>query len=231
MSPGCTKSLREGGIDILEVMGDWMSMVPKPLVAMKTEAAIALSHGGTLTLSVNPRPDGSMNEAEMRAFLELGAWIRERLPLFGPSSPIFDVGIFWTEASYRAWSLAVMERVELLSGDRSAQGLHRAMVGDHAQFDIVQAQTADFDAYRTVVLPESIVLDADTEDRVRAHVRAGGTLIVLGGDTPAGVDPSDGPAARLADVLGVCSRTISPTTPSTFASATPTSVATFPTSR
>jgi hypothetical protein len=203
MSPGCAKSLREGGNDVLEVMGDWMSMVPKPLVALKVEAAIALAHGGTLTLSINPRPDGSLNEAEIRPFLDLGAWIRERLPLFGPSSPISDVAVLWTEESYTASRLEIMARVELLSGDRSAQGLHLAMVGDHAQFDIIRAQVADLSAYQVVVLPESFVVDAETEGRLREYVGAGGTLVVVGRGSLAGEGATDRPESRLADVMGV----------------------------
>jgi hypothetical protein len=203
MSPGCAKSLREGGDDTLEIMGDWMSMSPKPLVASRTEAAIALAHGGTLTLSVNPRPDGSLNEAEVESFLALGAWIRERLLLFGPSSPISDVGVLWTEASYKAASLEIGARVELLSGDLSVQGLHRALAGDHAQFDIVRAQVADLDAYQLVILPETIAVDEETERRLREYVEHGGHLLVIGGAPAPGVATADQPEARLADVIGV----------------------------
>jgi hypothetical protein len=203
MSPGGAKSIREGHGDLLEVMGDWMSMVPKPLVAMKTEAAIALSHGGTLTLSINPRPDGSLNEAEIQGFLELGRWVRDQLPLFGPSEPISDVAVLWTEASYVASRLEIMARVELLSGDWSAQGLHLAMVGDHAQFDIVRSHVANLNAYQAVVLPESFVVEPEDEDRLRRYVDGGGTLIVMGPDGRADEERTDRAESRLADVIGV----------------------------
>jgi len=169
---------------------------------MKVEAGIALAHGGTLTLSINPRPDGSINEAEVQPFLDLGGWIRERMSLFGPSTPISDVAVLWAEESYRAASLEIMARVELLSGDQSMQGLHRALVGDHAQFDIVRAQIADLNTYQVVVLPESFLVTGDTEQRLRDYVAGGGTLVVLRSPSDS-EETTDRPETRLADVIGV----------------------------
>jgi hypothetical protein len=179
MSPGCSKSVREGDSWLIAGMSDWMSMIPKPELTMKLEAAIALAHGGTLTVGVYPGPDGSIDEETLRPIQGVGRWIRECRPLFERTRSVSDVCVLWNEDSYQAASLDLGERVELLSGDRSMQGIHSTLVSNHSQFDICPTWAVTLAEYKLVILPERLVTDEALDERLREYVRKGGQLLVL----------------------------------------------------
>lgn len=179
MSPGCAKSVREGDSWLIAGMSDWMSMIPKPELTMKLEAAIALAHGGTLTVGVYPGPDGSIDEETLRPIQGVGRWIRECRTLFERACSVSDVCVLWNEESYQAASLELGERVELLSGDRSMQGVHSTLVSNHSQFDICPTWAVTLHKYKLVILPERLVTDEVLDERLREYVRQGGQLLVL----------------------------------------------------
>ncbi len=177
MTAGCCKSIREGGPGLLEGMGDWVSFMPKPVCALKLESAVALAHGGTVTFGLNIHPDGSVPPEEVRPLQEVGRWIAERHDVFEGSVAESDAVILWNEESYAASGLDLETRFGRLAGDFPIQGLHAGLVGNHTQFDIVRFADAGLEAYKLVLLPENFVTSPAEEERLRAYVAGGGTLL------------------------------------------------------
>jgi len=188
MTAGCCKTIREGG-SLLEGMGDWFSFIPKPVCALKLEAAVSLAHGGTVTFGLNIHPDGSVPPEEVRPLQEVGRWIAERRDVFEGSAPESDAAILWNEESYAAASLDLETRFGTLAGDLPMQGLHAGLLGNHTQFDILRFADARLEAYKLILLPENLVTSPAEEERLRAYVAGGGTLLACH-------------AASLVDVMG-----------------------------
>lgn len=203
MTAGCCKSIREGGSWLLEGMGDWVSFMPKPTCALKLEAAVSLAHGGTVTFGLNIHPDGSVPPEEVRPLQEVGRWIAERRDLFEGSAPESDAVILWNEESYAAADLDLETRFGRLAGDLPIQGLHAGLLGNHTQFDIVRFADASLEAYKLVLLPENFVTSPAEEERLRAYVAGGGTLLACHGASL--VDAMGRKRANfgLADVFGL----------------------------
>jgi len=177
MTAGCCKSIREGGPSMLEGMGDWVSFMPKPVCALKLEAAVALAHGGTVTFGLNVHPDGSVPPQEVRPLQEVGRWIAERRDVFEGSAPESDAVILWNEKTFAAASLDVEKRFGALAGDLPLQGLHAGLLGNHTQFDMMRFADTRLEAYKLVLLPENLVTSMAEEERLRAYVAGGGTLL------------------------------------------------------
>jgi hypothetical protein len=202
-TPGGVQSIREGGSWLVEGLGDWVSMIPKPVATLKLEAGIVLSHGGNLTVGLNPRADGSLHEREGRPLRETGQWIAKRREVFVDATPVSDAAILWNESSYLFTSLEMEKRWGYLSGDDDLQGLHAGLVGHHTQFDIVREDRIVLDKYRLIILPDQLVTDAPLEARLRAYVADGGTLIVCYRASLVDDNGANRANFGLADLLGV----------------------------
>jgi hypothetical protein len=177
-TPGLVQSIREGGAWLLEGLADWVSMIPKPASTLKLESAVVLSNGGTLTIGLNPRADGSVNERESSPILEAGQWAMARRDVFVDATPESDVAILWNERSFTATSVDLQKRWGYLSGDEGLKGLHAGLLGNHTQFDIVRDDSVALDQYQLIILPDEFVTDEALEDELRAYVSEGGALMV-----------------------------------------------------
>ncbi len=177
-TPGVVQSIREGGSWLVEGLADWVSMIPKPASTLKIEAAVVLSNGGTLTVGLNPRADGSVNERESNPIQEAGRWIAERREVFADATSESDAAILWNEQSFVSTSLELEKRWGYLSGDHGLKGLHAGLLGNHTQFDIVREDQVSLENYQLIILPDEFVTDEPLEAKLREYVSGGGTLMV-----------------------------------------------------
>lgn len=138
----------------------WAHWSPKPASVLLTEGAIAASVGASITVGMNPRPDGFVPEGEFELLGQLWSHLAAVEPYLVRSLPVADTGV-------------------LVPGYQE-QEILAALVANHIQAVAVDAES-DFDAYPVLIVPdfESEKWPDDLVKRLRAHITRGGRVLAM----------------------------------------------------
>lgn len=145
-----------------QVLG-WAHWSPKPMSVLLTEGAIAASVGATLTVGMNPRPDGFVPDGEFRFLGELWSYMHSVEPYLIGSRPVADVGV--------------------LALPGQADEVHKILastVATHIQAVAVNPD-ADFAIFRVLVVPDGDleVWPNELIKKIRHHITAGGRVLAM----------------------------------------------------
>ena len=138
----------------------------KPAAALKYECAQILAQGMTSGVGDLLHPSGALNPVSYALIGEVYRYIESCEPFVADGIPVVDVAVL----------------VDPGLGDTpgaSGFGTVRALQQLRHQFDILPP-TADFAAYRVVVVPETTEVDADVAARLQEYVDGGGAVFVSG---------------------------------------------------
>jgi len=172
----------------------WNGFDQKPASLIQLETAIPASHGGTATVGVIGRPDGSLEPGALDAIRYSFLRLEKLEPHLTHTQPVSDVGLLLLIDPLNTPRQGVPHLVE-------AHGFHNVMVQDHVQYEVVYS-TGDLSRFRAVVAPNlTVISDCDAQN-LRDYVGGGGKLLATG---QLGVSSSNGPAPptpALADLAG-----------------------------
>lgn len=137
----------------------WAGWCPKPASMLILEAAVVSANGGSLTIGLNPYPDGSVSPLEIENLGKAWNWLKPREEYLVGAKCFADVAVLMP----RYFDLA---------------GLHAALVDHHIQFDVIKPDV-DFKKYKMIILHDEVDLDESTKDKVKDYVKDGGKLIAM----------------------------------------------------
>ncbi len=174
----------------------WNGFDQKPPEVLRVEAALAAAQGGSTVIGQAPYPNGQTAlghyEGFAYAFRPLAAL--EAAALIHPQS-MADVAVVLASrpaVSPETWTTE-------LGG---AEAVHRALLDRHIQFDIIPS-ASNLTRYSVVILADQMVLGDDEVESLRAYVRGGGTLLVIGRVGLIDANGKKRAQMPLCDVLGV----------------------------
>ncbi|MCJ7752636.1 MAG: beta-galactosidase trimerization domain-containing protein [Armatimonadetes bacterium] len=172
----------------------WNGFDQKPASLIQLETAIPASHGGTATVGVIGRPDGSLEPGALDAIRDSFLRLEKLEPHLTHTQPVSDVGLLLLVDPLNAPQQGVPHLVE-------AHAFHNVMVQDHVQYEVVYS-TEDLSRFRAVVAPNLTAISGCDAQNVRDYVGGGGRLLATG---QLGVSSSNGPTPptpALADLAG-----------------------------
>jgi hypothetical protein len=180
----------------------WNGFDQKPTPLLQLESAIPALHGGTATIGVIARPDGSLEPGALDAVRQSFTRLEKLEPHLMQSEPVSDVGLL----------LLIDARTHPQHGVRhlvEAHALHSIMLQDHVQYEVVYS-TEDLDRFRAIVAPNLTSVSDGDANALREYVAGGGRLLLTG---EAGEVDGEGRRRRtpaLADLAGFSGRAWSP---------------------
>lgn len=154
-------------------LGDWSI---RPVEMLKQGMVTVAANGGRCTLIDRQLPDGSLDETYYARLGEVFGFIHERKPVFENAKVIKQIAILHSLASIfgpnkefygPARRDKPMEGACMLITDLSR---HSTLTNE---FNLEK----DLNEYETIILPEQYALPLSLLEKLRAYVKAGGTLI------------------------------------------------------
>jgi hypothetical protein len=138
----------------------------KNQAALEYECFTAIAEGSKCSVGDQLHPSGELDPATYALIGPIYEAVAAREPWCAGARPVTEIAIFNPEA------LGVHDgRV-----DSSAGGAYRMLVEGHHQCDVVDAEM-DWSAYRVLILPDKIRLDAGLLEKVRAFLAGGGKVV------------------------------------------------------
>lgn len=150
----------------------------KPYAALEYETAQMLAHGARCSIGDQLHPRGATDNGTYELIGKAYARVAEREEWCVDAKPVTDIGVFQVPNSYH--------------GGASDDGVTRMLTHLKSQFDVVTA-SSNLAAYRVLILPDAVQVDAALAKRLNAYVKTGGNLLVSGA-VPAGLDLGVGPS-------------------------------------
>lgn len=157
------------------VGGTWAAWNLIPAPYLKVTAAIISAHAGRLGLGVNPRPDGTVYDAEFQNVGRVFAEIGEREQWLAGLESVPNVALVYDPAS--ELTLLPLPETKGQPVRQETIGLHDALLDAGMHFDVVQAPQLQPERYRAVVLGNAVCPDAGLRESLARFVRGGGLLI------------------------------------------------------
>ncbi len=142
----------------------------KPAAALEYETAQMLAHGARCSVGDQLHPRGTLDRGAYDLIGRTYARVAAREAWCFDTTSVADVGLFQVpqRADIGAQVTAPVD-----------EGATRLLTQIKAQFDVVTA-TSDLAAYRVLVLPDAIPVDAALAKRLTAFARAGGSVLLTG---------------------------------------------------
>lgn len=141
--------------------------------ALRYETALCIANGARCSIGDQLHPEGWMDEA---TYALIGAAYREvemKEPWCTDVQAVADVGLLSVES--------VRVHATNLSKDTLASdaGAVRMLLEGKLLFDVLDTES-DFGRYKVLILPDSIPLSGELQEKVLAFCRAGGKLLATG---------------------------------------------------
>ncbi|GAB4564007.1 MAG: hypothetical protein Kow0047_13380 [Anaerolineae bacterium] len=155
--------------------------------ALEFECFQALAHGAKCSIGDQLHPRGRLDPAVYQRIGEVYAEVERREP--------------WCEGTMALPEIAVLTaNVDIVEGrmHESDRGALHVLEQLKYQFQFIDAG-AELDPYEVVILPDEVVVDEALAEKLRAHLRQGGRLLITG---RSGLDPQRGDFV-LSDEMGV----------------------------
>ncbi len=167
--------------------GDFHSY--KNPAALEFETRHMLALGARCSIGDQLHPNGRLDAHTYRLIGDAFAAVEAREPWCRGAAPVADIGVLTPEefALRRQTPDAWKQRLS-----EPAMGALRMLQELHAQFDVVTSDR-DFSAYRLLILPDTIPVDAALGAKLDGFLRRSGALIAGCGSSLAAEDGSPGP--------------------------------------
>ncbi len=141
--------------------------------ALRFEADAAIAQGACISVGDQLHPSGQMDIATYNLIGEAFHDVKIKEPWVKNVRMTAEIGVLSIEACERD----ATKKNHLSSF--SDEGAVRVVLDGHLLFDVVDA-TEDWSAYRLLVLPDAITMDAALAERLRTYVAAGGKVFATG---------------------------------------------------
>ncbi len=168
--PMSAKYVAQTGLDYLGMTGKFHTTWGefggyKHPNALRYECAAMLAFGSKCSVGDQLHPSGEM---DMSTYSIVGAAyseVEKKEPWCNNVTSIADIGVLSSEAE--------------TGGREPDTGAGRVLLEGHFLFDLIDRQV-DFGKYKLLILPDSILIDADLKAKVDAFLRSGGKLLLTG---------------------------------------------------
>jgi hypothetical protein len=188
------------GYDVRPVYARYMRSLGKPVFNMtgrfheswgdfggiRTEAGLeydcldGLSHGMRVCIGDHFHPRGDINRAVSHLVKRVYTHLRALEPWVDQAKPLVDMAVIPPKAAFNPTHVDAHDRARSV-----AMGAARLLGELKAQFDILTERSL-WEGYRLLVLADEVLLDKAAADKVREHLRRGGTVLSTGWS---GLDP------------------------------------------
>ncbi len=142
----------------------------KPYAALEYETSQMMAHGARCSVGDQMNPDGTLDPLAYRDIGRAYQRVKEREPWLRDAKPVTEVGLMLLGAGLPD-SGAHLTAAE--------NGAVRLLSQLRCQFNTIDP-TSSFDAYRLIVLPDHVRVDAALARRLRAFVKKGGRVLASG---------------------------------------------------
>ncbi len=167
----------------------------KPQAALMYECCQMLAHGARCSVGDQLHPRGTLDDGAYDLIGSVYRHVEACEPWCEGADPVVDIAVLRaSEAGYHP------------QPGNANEGAVRALTQLRHQFDLI-ATTAALGAYKTVIVPETVTVDAGLAARLKEFVRKGGSVLLSG---QAGFDAAGKPV--LGDLQGVTNEGESPFT-------------------
>lgn len=140
----------------------------KPEAALMYECCQMIAQGAACSVGDQLPPRGELDKASYELISKVYRHIEACEPWCDGAVPQTDIGVIFTPD----------DGLRLKPGGAN-EGVTRALVQLKQQFDFIPP-TADLRRFKLVILPESVRIDAPLARKLKAHLKAGGSLLVCG---------------------------------------------------
>jgi len=176
----------------------WNGFDQKPASLIQLETAIPAAHGGSATVGVIGRPDGSLEPGALDAIRDSFTRIEKLEPYLTHTEPVSDIGLLLLVDPLNRPKEGVRHLVE-------AHAVHTAMVQDHLQYEVLYS-ARDLSRFRALVAPNLTCLSEAEAGALTDYVAKGGRLLMTGEVGASDWDGSHHPAPALAALAGFSDR-------------------------
>jgi hypothetical protein len=136
--------------------------------ALRYECAAMLAFGAKCSVGDQLHPNGTLDESTYQIIGEAYRDVRDKESWCLGSTQVFDLAVLSSEAESGTHRDAP-----------SDEGACRVLLESHFLFGLID-RTMDFAAYKAMVLPDDIRIDAELKTKLDAYVAQGGKLILSG---------------------------------------------------
>jgi hypothetical protein len=136
--------------------------------ALRYECAAMLAFGAKCSVGDQLHPNGTLDESTYHIIGEAYRDVRDKESWCLGSTQVFDLAVLSSEAESGTHRDAP-----------SDEGACRVLLESHFLFGLID-RTMDFAAYKALVLPDDIRIDAELKTKLDAYVAQGGKLILSG---------------------------------------------------
>ncbi len=136
--------------------------------ALRYECAAMLAFGAKCSVGDQLHPNGTLDESTYHIIGEAYRDVRDKESWCLGSTQVFDLAVLSSEAESGTHRDAP-----------SDEGACRVLLESHFLFGLID-RTMDFAAYKALVLPDDIRIDAELKTKLDAYVAQGGKLILTG---------------------------------------------------
>lgn len=138
--------------------------------ALRYEAALANACGARCSVGDQLHPDGEMDISTYRMIGHAYEAVEAREPWLVDAVHVADIGLIAAETCH----------LPMGDGKYSQDiGANRMLLETHYLYDVIDFE-ADLSAYRMLILPDNITLDADRRAKLEAYLAQGGKLFLTG---------------------------------------------------
>lgn len=134
--------------------------------ALRYEAALSLANGAGCSVGDQMHPYGFLDEATYELIGKAYAEVEAVEPYCESIRPIADIGLLSIESLDGKEARSIPADV----------GACRMLLEGHYLFDVLDTE-CDFDAYKLLILPDSVKITGALGEKLRAYVRNGGKVL------------------------------------------------------
>ncbi len=143
--------------------------------ALRYETSLSLANGSRCSIGDQLHPEGLMDESTYHLIGAAYKEVEEKEAWCVDTSNIADVALLSIEAVYNDEDKGT---TELRAGDSDA-GAVRMLLEGKILFDVIDTE-ADFQAYKVIIMPDSIMMNSSLTAKMLAYVQRGGKVLATG---------------------------------------------------
>ncbi len=145
--------------------------------ALRYEAALSAANGAGVSIGDQLHPSGEMDMATYSLISPAYKEIEEKEPWLYEAQNIADIGVLSAEAVWEksgAFKDTALEAVQ-----RADVGAVRILLEGHYLFHVIDTQE-DFEKYSLILLPDVILLEEESRNKLKKYLEKGGRILATG---------------------------------------------------
>lgn len=191
-----------------DAIGTWAAWNLIPDTYLETSVAVVTSNGGRLSVGVNPLPDGTFSDDEIRNLKGCFESVNERAKWLTHLESVPNLAVVYDWQSERAmFPIPGQPRLPI---QQEATGLHHALVEAGMHFDVLNADALRTEGYRALILADALVPSDHLLATLRAYAEAGGLVVATNETSLRRPDGTRRDNFAWSDFLGVRFKRVSP---------------------